>query len=205
MSAETIRLIPAQNESHDAWIAAPSTDEAIKSERFARGLQDVLGMDHTPEVEGMDMLSVTDDRVLSVLEAIYPDDSEEVTVLRGFAGVKIETGGDKTVDAKAAKDIAALLAREYEDDTKRVLRNYVSPDTDEIELTGPGYNLAEAITEEHQAVDLDVVLAEQRAAALAEAEAAQAEAPTGSSGRVEEWKVALGGLFDRLHLPRHAH
>jgi hypothetical protein len=194
MSAETIRLIPALNDSHEAWIAAPSTDEAIKSERLASGLQEVLGMDYQPSVEPMDMLSVTEDRVLTVLEAVHHEDSEEVTELRGYAAIKIETGNQKTIDTQVAKQIGVLLAREYDDEEDRELVNYAARSTltarvpgmagiserrqkkmARIQLTGEGYNLAEAHESEPVA--------------------------HGS----EEWKIALDGLFDRLHLPRHAH
>jgi hypothetical protein len=210
MTGATIRLIPDSELGHEGnvFIAAPASEvDVMKSDQLASGLREHLGL----ECETGVPIPLTWVSETEVVDPILVDSSrgdQDVEMLGGQVGIRVETGGEGTVDHALAKDIGALLAREYEDDTERVLRNYVSPDTDEIELTGPGYNLAQQITEEHQAVDLDVVLAEQRAAAVAEARAAvaaQAEASAGSPGRVEEWKVALGGLFDRLHIPRHAH
>jgi hypothetical protein len=195
MSAETIRLIPVLNDSHEAWIAAPSTDDAIKSERLAHGLQEVLGMERPLEVEHMDIVEVTEDRVINPIETIdSPDKPEGVTELKGYAGIKIETGKRKTIDTKVAKQIGVLLAREYDDEEDRVLVNYAARSSltarmpgmagiserrqkklSRIQLTGEGYNLA--ATQEKES----------------------------TTRGFEEWKIALDSLFDRLHVPRHAH
>ncbi|MBI5357829.1 hypothetical protein HZB74_03205 [Candidatus Saccharibacteria bacterium] len=81
--------------------------------------------------------------------------------MRGYFGIRLSKRGNVLTPDDAA-GIAALIAERYGDDaTLRALYNYTTAEpNDPIEITGPGYNLAQSTTAEHPAIEIEDLVKE---------------------------------------------
>ncbi|HEX5798281.1 MAG TPA: hypothetical protein VFX79_02900 [Candidatus Saccharimonadales bacterium] len=80
--------------------------------------------------------------------------------LGGYFGIRLSGEGMDKASNKVAAGIAALISEMYHDDEQlRLLHNYtLDQPVEPIEITGPGYNLAEEATDEHPLIDLKEIL-----------------------------------------------
>lgn len=82
--------------------------------------------------------------------------------IAGYYGIRLYKDGVEGISPEDAAAIAAMIAERYEgDEALRTLNNYTADEPNEpIEITGPGYNLAQSTTAEHPAIGIEDLVKE---------------------------------------------
>lgn len=141
----------------DAQAHKPLTDS-----RFADNLERTFGV----KAENRILVPLTWAEGGSLLLPDDPNFDEKTKRMRmmgGYFGVRMSKEGMSSATDEVAAGIAVLIADIYHSDEQlRVLYNHTNGNPAEpIEITGPGYNLAEEVTGEHPSDNLVEIVGHQ--------------------------------------------
>lgn len=138
----------------------------LKSRDFADEIERTLGFRATTDqsevivplilVDGNEMADPSSRASGDLLFGRYPGQ------ISGYYGIRLTRSDKEGIDAEEVALIAAMIAERYEgDETLRALYDYTTEEpVNPIEITGPGYNLAQSTTAEHPAIEIEDLVKE---------------------------------------------
>lgn len=167
---QDIRILPRpgnDTSGQDSILLAfdARAQEPLTDNRFADNLERTFGMRADSRVQ-VPLTWIVGGKIITPEDPEFFEKTKharngaQLEELGGYFGIRLSQEGlDKATD-KVAAGIAALISEVYAGDERlRVLYNHTLEGPPEpIEITGPGYNLAEEATQEHPAVELKEIL-----------------------------------------------
>lgn len=143
----------------------PDLHPRLKERAFADEIERTLGFkcDTNQSTFAVPRTFVDGERIIkNSAEIEQMEDSDIPGEIAGYFGIRLYREGVEEITPEDTAAIAAMIAERYEgDETLRTLHNYTNAGPNEpIEITGPGYNLAQRTTAEHPAIEIEDLVRE---------------------------------------------
>lgn len=143
----------------------PDLHPGLKGRDFADEVERTLGFkcDTDQSTFAVPRTFVDGERIIKNSAEIEQMDEDDIPgVIAGYYGIRMYREGVEEITPDDAAALAAMIAERYEEDGQlRTLNNYTTDEPNEpIEITGPGYNLAQRTTAEHPSVGIEDLVRE---------------------------------------------
>ena len=163
-----VRILPrpgSDDSGQDSILLAfdGAAQTPLRDNRFADNLERTFGVRAENRIQ-VPLTWVDGGRILTPEDQDFFEMTKEMRggpgELGGYFGIRLSREGMDQATDEVAAGIAALISDIYHGDERlRVLYNHTLEGAAEpIEITGPGYNLAEEATEEHPLIDLKEIV-----------------------------------------------